>query len=78
MAAAPGAGRVSQGAPRRHDAPAGGSAAGTLDPQINYTLQYWQLYQPIYDGLVDLQEAAGTEGFNIVPDLAEAMPEAEQ
>ena len=21
------------------------SAAGTLDPQINYTLQYWQIYQ---------------------------------
>lgn len=27
-------------------------AGGTIDPQINYTLQYWQLYQGIYDGLV--------------------------
>ena len=21
------------------------AAGGTLDPQVNYTLQYWQLYQ---------------------------------
>jgi peptide/nickel transport system substrate-binding protein len=28
------------------------AAGGTIDPQINYTLQYWQLYQAIYDGLV--------------------------
>jgi hypothetical protein len=27
------------------------SAAGTLDPQINYTLQYWQIYQSVYSGL---------------------------
>ncbi len=31
------------------------SAAGTIDPQVNYTLQYWQLYQVIYDGLMALQ-----------------------
>src|ERR1700722_16234336 len=24
------------------------AAGGTLDPQINYTLQYWQLYQAPY------------------------------
>ena len=23
------------------------SAAGTLDPHINYTLQYWQIYQSV-------------------------------
>ena len=51
------------------------SAGGSLDPQINYTLQYWQLYQSIYDGLVTFKHAAGSEGFTIVPDLAEAMPE---
>ena len=27
------------------------SAAGTLDPQVNYTAQYWQLYGFVYDGL---------------------------
>src|SRR5215813_11068769 len=51
------------------------SAAGTIDPQINYTLQYWQLYQSIYDGLVTFQHANGDEGFTIVPDLAESLPQ---
>ena len=50
------------------------SAGGTLDPHINYTLQYWNLYQPTYDGLVTFKKAAGEEGFKIVPDLAEAIP----
>src|SRR5271165_5613575 len=50
------------------------SAGGTLDPKINYTLQYWQVYQYVYDGLVTFKQAAGEEGFTIVPDLAEAMP----
>lgn len=51
------------------------SASGTLDPHINYTDQGWQLYQPVYDGLVTFRKAGGKEGFDIVPDLAEAMPE---
>lgn len=51
------------------------SAAGTLDPHINYTLQYWQMFQPLYDGLVAFRKAAGKDGFVLVPDLAEAMPE---
>jgi peptide/nickel transport system substrate-binding protein len=45
-------------------------AGGTIDPHVNYTLQYWQLYQSIYDGLVTFKHAAGTDGFTIVPDLA--------
>jgi len=49
-------------------------AGGTIDPHINYTLQYWQLYQFIYDGLVAFKKAEGTAGFEIVPDLAEALP----
>ncbi len=53
------------------------AAGGTLDPQINYTLQYWQLYQSMYDGLVTFKHAKGSEGFTIVPDLAEEMPKAE-
>jgi len=50
------------------------SAAGTVDPHINYTLQYWQIYQSLYDGLVGFKKAAGADGFTKVPDLAEALP----
>ena len=50
------------------------AANGTIDPQINYTLQYWQIYQSVYDGLVGFKKAAGTEAFNVVPSLAEAIP----
>ena len=51
------------------------SAAGTVDPHINYTLQYWQIYQGLYDGLMAFKKAPGADGFTKVPDLAEAMPE---
>lgn len=50
------------------------SAAGTLDPHINYTDQGWQMYQPIYDGLVAFRKAEGMDGFSVVADLAEALP----
>jgi peptide/nickel transport system substrate-binding protein len=51
------------------------AAAGTLDPQINYTLQYWQLYQAMYDGLLAFKKVNGQGSFTVVPDLAEKMPE---
>lgn len=51
------------------------SAGGTIDPHINYNLQYWQVYPIIYDGLMAFRKAGGQEGYAIVPDLAEAMPE---
>ena len=50
------------------------TAGGTLDPQVNYTLQYWQLYQATYDGLVSFQKVAGPGSFIVVPDLAVALP----
>ncbi len=50
------------------------AAAGTVDPHINYTLQYWQIYQSLYDGLVGFQKAAGADGFIKVPNLAEEFP----
>ena len=50
------------------------TAGGTIDPQINYTAQYWQLFQFAYDGLVTFKKAGGIEGAEIVPDLAEAVP----
>lgn len=50
------------------------AAGGTLDPQINYTQEYGQLYPALYDGLVAFKKSAGSESFRIVPDLAEAVP----
>ncbi len=50
------------------------SAAGTIDPQVNYTLQYWQLFQTTYDGLLAFQKVGGDASFTVVPDLATAMP----
>ncbi|KTR07312.1 peptide ABC transporter substrate-binding protein [Aureimonas ureilytica] len=53
------------------------AAAGTIDPQINYTLQYWQLFYITYDGLVTFRKAGDKTGFEVVPDLAEALPTPE-
>ena len=50
-------------------------AAGTIDPQVNYTLEYWQVFQSVYDGLLAFKKAPGAAGLTIVPDLAEAIPE---
>jgi peptide/nickel transport system substrate-binding protein len=49
-------------------------AGGTLDPQVNYTLQYWQIYRSTNDGLLAFNNAAGTKAFKIVPDLATSIP----
>jgi len=51
------------------------SAGGTLDPMVNYTLQYWQLYQATYDGLLAFKKQAGQASFTVVPDLAQSMPQ---
>ena len=51
------------------------AAGGTIDPHINYTLQYWGIFQSLYDGLVGFQKAPGAEGFKKVPNIAEAFPE---
>jgi peptide/nickel transport system substrate-binding protein len=50
------------------------AAGGTLDPQVNYTLQYWQIYQASYDGLLAFKKAGGTGAFTVVPDLAQNVP----
>ncbi|MFO1038172.1 MAG: ABC transporter substrate-binding protein [Geminicoccaceae bacterium] len=50
------------------------AAEGTIDPHINYTLKNWQFYQFTYDGLVTFRKATGKEGFQVVADLAEAIP----
>ena len=54
------------------------SAAGTLDPHINYTLQYWQIYQSVYDGLIAFKKAAGEEGFTGRPEHRRGAPDADQ
>ncbi len=50
------------------------AAAGTLDPQINYTTQFWQIEQATYDGLLAFRKVGGAAGNTIVPDLAQAIP----
>jgi len=50
------------------------AAAGSLDPKINYTGQYWELYQAAYDGLLGFKYGDGKASFQIVPDLATALP----
>ena len=53
------------------------AGAGTLDPQVNYTLQFAQVFQGVYDGLVAFRKAGGADAFTLVPDLAEALPAPE-
>jgi peptide/nickel transport system substrate-binding protein len=50
------------------------SAGGTLDPQVNYTLQYWQIYQATYDQLITYARVGGQQSVDLVPDLATSMP----
>jgi peptide/nickel transport system substrate-binding protein len=51
------------------------AAAGSIDPQVNYTLEYWQLFQASYDGLLAFKKVDGPQSFTVVPDLAQAMPQ---
>ncbi|QDL91388.1 ABC transporter substrate-binding protein [Paroceanicella profunda] len=51
------------------------AASGTIDPHINYTLQYFQINYMLYDGLVTFRKAGDDTGFDVVADLAEALPE---
>src|SRR6476620_5581092 len=74
------------GSNKKSSSPSSGNAGGTLntvaqaapsgspDPQINYTLQEWQLLILSHDGLVGFKRAGGTEGTKIVPDLATEVP----
>jgi peptide/nickel transport system substrate-binding protein len=53
------------------------AAAGTIDPHINYTLQYFQINYILYDGLVAFKKVGDQTGFDVVADLAETLPEPE-
>ena len=54
------------------------SGAGSIDPQINYTAQFWQVFAGVYDGLVGFRKVAGAAGLEVVGDLAEAVPVPER
>ena len=53
---------------------ANAAPSGSPDPQINYTLQLWQILVFTHDGLVAFKRTGGTEGTKIVPDLATKIP----
>jgi peptide/nickel transport system substrate-binding protein len=49
-------------------------AFGSWDPQIDYTLEGWQLKQATQDGLTAFKKVQGTAAYTVVPDLATAIP----
>src|SRR6188472_3985850 len=53
---------------------ANAAPSGSPDPQVNYTLQEWQLLIITHDGLVGFKRTGGKEGTQKVPDLAESIP----
>jgi peptide/nickel transport system substrate-binding protein len=53
---------------------AAAAPSGSPDPQVNYTLQEWQLLVISHDGLVGFARKGGKAGTKIVPDLAESIP----
>jgi peptide/nickel transport system substrate-binding protein len=50
------------------------SAGGTIDPQLNYTLEYAEVFANTYDGLVTFRKTGGPSSIDIVPDLATSIP----
>jgi len=53
---------------------ASAAPSGSPDPQVNYTLQEWQLLILSHDGLVAFKRSGGKAGTKLVPDLAESIP----
>ncbi len=48
---------------------------GTIDPQISYLLPTLQVYAITMDGLLAFRKTGGDASNDLVPDLAEAMPD---
>ncbi|WP_370737154.1 ABC transporter substrate-binding protein [Mycolicibacterium aurum] len=46
-----------------------------IDPQLSYTLEGWEVLWNVYTPLLTYKHAKGKEGTEVVPGLAEAMPE---
>ena len=55
----------------------GAAAAGTIDPQINYTSQFWSILFITNDGLVSFEHVNGPASNTVVPDIATAIPKPE-
>jgi peptide/nickel transport system substrate-binding protein len=53
---------------------ANAAPSGSPDPQVNYTLQEWQLLIFTHDGLLAFKRVGGAAGGTIVPDLATSIP----
>ena len=51
-----------------------GSAFGSIDPQINYTLGFAEVFFVAYDGLVAFRKANGKASGDVIADLADALP----
>ena len=50
------------------------AAGGSIDPQVNYTNQYWPIFWNTNDGLVAYKKTSGPASNEMTPDLAEAIP----
>ncbi len=50
------------------------ASGGTLDPQINYLSEGWQIFTITNDGLTGFAKLDGQASTIIVPDLADALP----
>jgi peptide/nickel transport system substrate-binding protein len=50
------------------------ASGGTLDPQINYLSENWQVFTVTNDGLTAFAKLEGPGSNVIVPDLADALP----
>jgi peptide/nickel transport system substrate-binding protein len=53
---------------------ANAAPSGSPDPQVNYTLQEWQLLITSHDGLIAFKRVGGAPGTQKVPDLAQEIP----
>ena len=51
-----------------------GSAFGSIDPQLNYTLGFAEVFFVSYDGLVAFRKANGKASGDVVADLASTLP----
>ncbi len=53
---------------------AASQAAGTIDPQVSYITDIWQVLYVTQDQLLAFRKAESAEGLALVPDLAVALP----
>jgi len=49
-----------------------------IDPQLSYTVEGWQVLYNTYTPLLTYKHAKGEDGAEVVPGLAEAMPEVSE